>query len=136
MSKFRVGDKVKVTQVLYNGRVQPGSIGFIKEVSSYHNGYFCYQVKFENDPLLWSLLDQELELIPSLNFNAGVFPHQGATISTFNFVPYKPSRRDFFAAAAMQGKIASGTWYDSNELAEFAVLRADALIAELDKGTK
>lgn len=48
--------------------------------------------------------------------------------------PYKPTRREYFAKAAMQGLLAShGDHKDSDILAKLSVKRADALIKELDK---
>ena len=54
-------------------------------------------------------------------------------ITNFN-VSYGLTKREQFAAMAMQGMLANGTGYDNNAeiLAAYAVSNADALLAELN----
>ena len=47
--------------------------------------------------------------------------------------PYHPTRRDYFAKAAMQGMLANSEWGCEKACASFSVTQADALIAELEK---
>lgn len=79
-----------------------------------------------------------LRLIMDLNRNQGTHLQMAYDIGFETASDYsrpEMSRRDYFAAAALQGTIAYGGWQEiyENELIERSVKYADALIAELDK---
>jgi hypothetical protein len=57
--------------------------------------------------------------------------------SGFEFSPYRLTKREYFAAMAMQGYIAHGAkdfiGTDSDQIAKISLMQADALLKALEK---
>lgn len=115
-----IGEKIKITKCLHGHEFQ---IGEIVEIIDIDNDW-SYVAKSKSDKTYW-ITDEEFELI-----------HCGGELDferiEENQIHTTISRRDYFAAAALQALMTIPD-ISSDNLAKKAVYWADELIKQLDK---
>lgn len=107
--KFKIGDRVRITNTLYPNAVPTGSIGVIDGINWENAGRTCYGVTVDAyaDPSFdWSFYDNELELVAAADETAPMWSPLFEEVH--HNVTYKPGYRLLLKPDT---EIPNGRWY-------------------------